>query len=366
MAEPNWESTELNHILRIEMTDAVNRSSTLGIMDAVSDSASVTMDVTTDTIGQASVEFLDWSQWIENSWLRIVHIIPEYDFKEILGTFFVYNDGLSYKYGAAAARPALYSSLKGLTLDHLPRAIFIGKGAPITKVIGAILGPCFIKYDFDATCGEYYYTSTYVIDAGTTRMEALLSVLKDVGWEYKLNGDASITFSKKTPFASRSWVYTLDSKSTRSVIEENSIKPEDTRRETPSRAIVIWKGDDSEDTPVSAYADVDPSNAASPQRRGYIISEVHELSDLPGERTAENALVYAKNFLLEDSQATKRWSLKTLWLPIKAGDCIMFRAPEDDTFKKNYVESVEYDLSKWKLDLTIREVLNEWSPDQGV
>lgn len=356
MAEPDWGSTELVHRLRVEMTDAVDRSSTLGIMDAVSDSATVTMDITTDTIGQASLEFIDWSQWIENSWIRIVHEVPANNFRENLGTFFVFNEGTSWKYGANAASPTLYSSLKTLTMDSLPHAIFIGEGAPISRVIGAILSPAFIRYNIDATCGEYYYTSTYVIDAGTTRMEALKQVVADVDWEYRLNGDSSITFTKFQPYATRSWAMALDSHSRDSVIEENTIKPEDSKRSVPGRAIVIWKGDNQEDEPVTAYADVDFTNAASPQRRGYIVSEVHELSDLSGDRTPENALIYARNFLAKDSTPTKRWSLTTLWLPLHVGDCIMFRAPTDDVFKLNLVENIEYDLSKWKLKLTLREV----------
>jgi len=359
MAEPNWDSTELHHVLRVEMTDPVYRESTFGALDVVSDSADITMDITTDTIAQASVDVVDWNQWIDNSWIRFVHEIPESQYRRVLGTFFVFNEGRSFNYNSLGASPTLYSSLKTLTLDSLPKAIFIGEGAPVTRVIASILDPAFVRYIFDGSCGEYYYTSTYVIDAGTTRMDALKSVLKDVGWEYTLNGDGSITFKRFEAYSTRSWTYTLDAQAKKSVIEENTLKPEDTNRSVPGRSIVIWKGDDSEDEPVTAYADVDPSNPASPQRRGYIVSEVHELSDLSGERTTENALVYARNFLEKDATPYKRWSMKTLWLPISAGDVIMFRSPESSNFVRSLVENVKYDFSKWKLELTIKEVPNE-------
>lgn len=355
MSEPNWESTELGHRLRVEMTDAMRHEDTLGRLDVDADSGSITMDTTTNTIAQASIVCPDWNQWIENSWIRIVHEIPEYDYRQVMGTFFVYSEGRSFKYGSTAASPSLYSSLKALSMDKVPSPIFVAEGAPISKVFGALLDP-FAKYRISPECGEYYYTSTYVIDAGTSKMEAMRSLCANVNWEYRLEGDGTIVFVPFQPYASRPIAYTIDARASRSVVHENTLKPEGSDRMTPGRSIVVWKGDNTDDEPVSAYADVTPDNMASPQRRGYIVAELHELSDLNGDRTSQNALIYARQFLEKDSRVLRKWSMDTLWLPIEIGDCVMFRPEDEDGFTRTIAQNIEYDLSKWKLKITLAEV----------
>lgn len=355
MPEPDWQSTELDHKLVVEMADAIQHSDTLGVLSVDEGSANLTMDITTNTISQASISCPDWREWIENSWIRIVHEVPSAGYRKLLGTFFVYNEGVGWNYNSYSASPTLYSSLKALSLDKLASPIFIGKGAPVSKVVAAILAP-FIRYTISPECGEYYYTSTYVLDAGESKMDALQTILGHVNWEYKLEGDGSVTFIPFTPYASRAIAYTIDAQSKHSVIHENTLKPEGSDRSAPGRSIVVWKGDGSDDEPTTAYADVDHSDPASPQRRGYVIAEVHELSDMQSDRTPSNALVYARSFLSRDSRSMRKWSMSTYWLPIEAGDCVMFRPPDDDSYIRAIVQNIEYDLSKWKLKITIAEV----------
>lgn len=355
MSEPDWSLTELNHRLRVEMVDPLRRSDVLGTLDVSENGASVTKDITTSTLSQASIECRDWSEWVENSWIRIVHEIPEYDYREILGTYFVYSEGRSWEYGSMAASPTLYSSLKALSLDKIPQPIFIGEGALVSRVFATILDP-FVEHTISPSCGDYHYTSTYVLDAGDTKLDALQNTLSHVNWEYRLNGDASLTFIPFIPFAARPISYTIDSAATESVIYENTLKPEGTERTSPGRSIVVWKGENNDDEPVSAYADVGPDNPASPQRRGYVVSELHELSDMNGNRTPSNALRYAQQFLQKDSVVSRKWSMDTLWLPIEVGDCISFRPPEEDGFIRTIAQSIEYDLSKWKLKVNLVEV----------
>lgn len=355
MSEPNWESAELGHRLRVEMTDAMRHEDTLGRLDVSEAFGSITMDATTNTIAQASINCPDWNQWIENSWIRIVHEIPEYDYRKVMGTFFVYSEGRSFEYGSTAASPSLYSSLKALSMDKVPNPIFVAEGAPISKVFGALLNP-FAKYRISPECGEYYYTSTHVIDAGSSKIDAILSLCANVNWEYRLDGDGTIVFIPFKPYASRPIAYTIDTRSTRSVVHENTVKPEGSNRMTPGRSIVVWRGDGTDDEPVSAFADVTPDNVAAPQRRGYVVAELHELSDLNGDRTARNAAIYARKFLDKDSRVLRKWSMDTLWLPIEVGDCVQFRAEDEDEFKRTIVQYIEYDFSKWKLKLTLAEV----------
>lgn len=355
MSEPDWTSTELKHRLSVEMVDALNHSDMLGAMNVSESNASVTKDITMNTISQASITCLDWSEWIENSWIRIVHEIPEYNYRNVLGTYFVYSEGRSWEYGSMAASPTLYSSLKALSLDKIASPIFIGEGAAVSTVFATILDP-FIDHTIAPACGDYHYTSTYVLDAGDTKLDALQSTLSHVNWEYRLNGDGSLHFVPFVPYAARSIVYTIDANSTDSVIYENTLKPEGTNRTSPGRSIVVWKGEDNSDEPVTAYADVGSDNPASPQRRGYIVSELHELSDMNGDRTARNAMEYARQFLQKDSVVSRKWTMTTLWIPIDVGDCISFRPPDETSFIRTIVQNIEYDLSKWNMKITIIEV----------
>lgn len=354
MSEPDWSSTELRHRLSVEMVDALRHSDMLGSLDVNENNALVTNDITVNTISQASITCYDWSQWIENSWIRVVDEIPEYNYRNVLGTYFVYSEGRSWEYGSTAASPALYSSLKALSLDKIANPIFIGEGAPISRVFAAILDP-FVDYSFAASCGEYYYTSPYVIDAGITKLDALKNTLSHVNWEYRLNGDSSLTFMPFVPYEARAITYTIDANAGDSFIYENTLKPEGTNRISPGRSIVVWKGDNSDDEPVTAYADVPSSNPASPLRRGYIVSELHEVSDMNGDRTAENALIYARQFLERDAIVSRKWSMETLWFPMEVGDCVNFRPPDEKNYVRTIVQSVDYDLSKWKLKLTLVE-----------
>lgn len=355
MSEPDWSSTELEHRLRVEMVDPLNHSDVLGLLDISESGASITTDLSTSTLSQASIECRDWSEWIENSWIRIVHEIPAYDFREMLGTYFVYDEGRSFEYGSMAASPTLYSSLKALSLDRIAQPVFIGEGARISAVLSAILDP-FIEHTIAPSCGDYHYTSTYVLDAGDTKLDALQNTLAHVNWEYKLNGDGSIRFIPFIPYAARAIAYTIDSDASDSVILENTLRPEGTSRTSPGRSIVVWKGDNRDDEPVTAYADVGPDNPASPQRRGYSVSELHELSDMNGNRTFANAMEYAEQFLQRDAVISRKWTMDTLWLPLSIGDCISFRPPEEAAFIRAIVQSIRYNLSSWTLTLTVIEV----------
>ena len=346
----DWFSPELDHELAVKMVDPIDHDSELGYLDVYA-SGSVRYDSSTDTVASAVVNVIDWTKWIENSWLRLEHTIRGTTFKEVLGTFLVWDEGASYTLDSKEASPQLYSSLMAISYDKLYTHILAGKGASLKNAMAQVCESSARRYDFASDVEDYRFLSPRIFDAGDSRLETLITMARMGNMDVRPSDDGYIHFARHVPAGARSPIIAVDCNASRTVVHEGSVRPISDRRQVPNRSIAIFKGDGVFDT-VSAYADVDRTDSISPHLRGYVVAEMHELDvDEEWGTSALHAQMRANEFLTTDSRMTEGYAFNCAYLPIRSDDIISFRAPGEDAYQNMKVTSVELDLGTWAMSV---------------
>lgn len=358
MSTPNWHSSELDHEFHVYMVDPVDHDSVLGELEVYADSGSVTWsEGDGDGVGlTASLEVPDWTKWIDGTWLRITHEIPSYRYSRILGTFIVWDEGASGGLDTYTGSPELVGVFRGLEYDLMPNILVVGEGASMKTAISRVLDASPISYQFSGSFKDYRFTEPHIFDAGESRLNVLRD-LCDLGGNTIYPGDKGFVLitPKPTPY-NTSPSFTIDCDSADSIVYEGTVHPESDSRQVAGRSIAIWNGREDEGAAsLSGYADVSANHFASPQKRGFIVSEVHEVDDLPYPRTQIHLQTLARKWLKDDSTATVSWNLETSWLPLVAGEIVTFRPP-GGSFRKCKVDTISANLGSWTSSLTLKEV----------
>ena len=356
MSTPDWTSAELDHEFHVYMVDALNHNNEYGEIEAYSDVGSITHALSNGATVGASLEFPDWSQWRKNSWLRVVHEIPSCKYKCTLGTFIVWDEGVAHGLDADVASPELTSCLRGLERDLMFSLLTVGTHASLKEAVARLMRDTPMSYEFSPGMQDYRFSAPYVFDIGMSRLEVLRNLCLLSGNEAVADESGLILIRSREFLPEKTSVFSIYEEDEKSIVIEGSVKHINTEREIVGRSIAVWngEGDDGRDS-ISAYADLPASHMASPQSRGYVISVLHELEDLPGLKNYASVQQESRRWLNEDSTSSYRWELQTMWIPVKLGDVVDFR-PRGKKYRKCQIESMTQNLSTWTLDLTLREV----------
>ena len=356
MSTPDWHDTELDHEFHVYMIDPLDHSAVMGELEVYSDSGSVTWS-DGDGVGvTASLEVPDWSKWKDGTWLRIVHRVPSYKYTRTLGTFIVWDDGASGGLEVLEGSPELCGAIRGLEYDYLPIHIAVGEGASMRTVISRVMDATPVPYRFAAGFKDYRFTEPHIFDAGVTRIDTLRDLCNIGGNEVFTGEEGSIVFRNYVYPGDVTPLTVIDCTAANTTVFESSVQRTSLSRQIAGRSIALWSGRDDEGAAtIGGYADVSSRHIASPQRRGYIVSEVHELDDLSEPKTYEHAQALARQWLKEDSTNTVEWTFTSTWLPLVNGDVVTFRPPGMG-FRKCVVETVNADLGAWTVDVTLKEV----------
>ena len=346
----DWFSPELDHRFTVKMVDPIDHNSELGILDVYA-SGSVRYDSTTDTVASAVINAVDWTQWIENAWIRIEHTIEGTSFKEVLGTFLVWDEGASYGLDSKEASPQLYSSLMALSYDYLYNHILVGKGASLKNAMQRVCDSSARRYEFASDVEDYRFVSPRLFDAGDSRLDTLINMGRIGNIDVRPSDDGYISFVRHVPAATKSSIIAIDCNSSRTIVHEGSVRPISDKRQVPNRSVAVFKGDEESDT-VTAYADVDESDPISPHLRGYVVAEIHELdSEEEWGTTALYAQARANEFLITDSKTTEGYAFSCSYIPIRNDDVISFCPPGESKYQNLKVTSVDLDLGNWTMSV---------------
>ena len=359
MSTPNWSDPELDHEFHVYMVDACDHNSILGELEVYSDSASVSWSQGDDQgIGlTASIEVPDWNQWVKGSWLRIVHRIPSCNYSRILGTFIVWDEGVSGGLNSYTSSPELVGVFRGLEYDLLINNFSIGEGASMKDVMRRVMDATPIECRFSGTYNDYIFSGSYIFDVGESRLDVMRD-LCDMGGDIMWPGDTGyVLITAKQDLINSMARFTIDCDSEDSIVYEGSVQEVTTARQVAGRSIAVWNGDDEDEGQVSlsGHSDVSSNHFASPGRRGYVVAELHELEDLSPPRTLIHVQEEAKRWLKEDSTSVTQWNIQTMWLPVVSGDIIDFRPP-GGKFRHCVIDTVNADLGNWSTSMTLREV----------
>ena len=346
----DWFNPELDHRLTVRMVDPIDHAAELGILDVYA-SGSVRYDSSTDTVASAVVDVIDWSKWIENTWLRLEHTIAGTTFKEVLGTFFVWDEGSSFTLDSKEASPQLYSSLMAISYDYLYNHILAGKGSSLKDAMRRVCDSTARRYSFASDTEDYRFVSPRIFDAGDSRLDTLITMGRIGNMDVRPSDDGYIHFVRHVPAITRTPILPIDCNSSRTVVHEGSVRPISDRRQVPNRSVAVFKGDEESDT-VTAYADLDQFDPMSPSRRGYVVAEIHELdSEEEWGTSSLHAQMRAREFLVTDSRTTEGYSFSCSYIPIRNDDIISFCPPGESRYQNLKVSSVELDLGTWNMSV---------------
>lgn len=346
------------------MVDSNDKSHTLGELELSLASCSVTWEYYTDTRTSAAVSVRDWSKWVPNSWLRLVHEVPSCGYSRDLFTGFVWDEGRGPTgYGYEGATPSLMGAAKALETDRLAWPMSVGAGAKASDVLTWLCESALAECHVDGTVGSYRFSSAKVFDAGDTKLSVAMDLCDQLGARMDVDGRGAVVFSRYTSPSEMAPLLTIDCDSPDSPVLASGPSRSSDSRQTPSRMVVSFRDGDDQ---VSGYADVASGNPGSAEARGYRVTEHDSPSDAPEPHDQWRAQQEARARLPELSEATTEWDVDTRWLPLRGGDVVMFRPPAvwdergvsrtQQPVRKCLVKSCDADLVQWRLSMTLKEV----------
>jgi len=352
MANIDWTNGKLNHELSVYMVDPCNHNVVLDKLEVDLEGNGITWGYETATKVSAKISVTNWDDYIENSWIQMIHTIAGTDYERVMFTGFVWDEGAESKSGTLGATPSLMGALKALELDRLTAPIIIGEGALSQDLAKTILDKSGQDYFINPNAGNYRYAETSVMDAGETRLKCMTDICDVAGYEMRVNGEGVIQVQKYIYPGYIVPSFVLDADAENTVVLSSGLSRSTNKHQVAGRSIAVYKKDEEV---LVGYADVSSMHLASPSRRGYTVAEVHELHDLVEPVSISQLQNMAKEYLSDDSTSFVEWNVQTMWLPLEEGDVVAF-IPSGMDARICVCKTVDADLHSWTLNLTLREV----------
>ncbi len=357
---PDWADGELRHLLVAELVDPRDHSQSLGALEVAPSGCRMTEGYYTDTRVSASLSVPDWSAYDGFAWVRLRHEELRSGWSETMMTGIVWDEGVSESSGALRASPTVVSALKALDADAIPCPLVMGQGGRALSAAAKVCSDVGRPWRALPGATDYRFTDPRVWDAGTSRISVLFDLLELAGDRLGVDPDGVVTAARYVEPSRREPSMTLDALDPHGVVLATEMRRSSDSHQVPGRSIATWKGtvgegDDRRDEQVGGYADVGSSHFASPGRRGYVVSEVHQVNDMAEPRTVAHAQRLARGFLPGDSAGTDEWEVECLWVPLHQGDAVDFRPPVGGP-RLCLVKAVDVDLGAWTERLTLKEV----------
>ena len=346
----DWKSPDRKDTFHFLLVDPHNLDIVRGeIKNVILDDTSITMGYDTDTRVSGSIG-VPSSENIMSSWVRIIHEVEVESYRKELGTFVPVNPSVSKKSGLESASYDLQSTLWTMQNNLCPYHFSIGAGAYSSDVFARICDTCEREYLILSDANNYRYTSSLIYEMGSSYLDDLYDTCSISRNRANVDGHGRILLSKyvNPAYITPSW--SLDYDDARSMII-GGIEISNTDYDMPNRVIVIYNNDDKE---IYAYADASEKYSFSHAKRGYVMAETHNVSDL-SPATQANAQTLANQYLEESISGVTEYKFTSLYFPCNIGETLML------TFNQKahhcLIKSIDpINLGNMTMGLTLREV----------
>lgn len=314
----NWKDSARTDIWRVEQVDPVNPDISRGSLEGVS-SLSLTWGYYTDTRGSASITTLGNDGFIKHSQLRIIHEVPEWDYTYELFTGYVTGVEKNSSQGTTETTYTLKSPLYALDVDIQAWTFVVGENGMALNAMKTLFERCNRPYSFDPKSKDYRFSSTKVYPVGDSHLTTLFDISGLAEDRISVDGHGRVTVSPYTTPTQLTPMWYLDTDDENTMVLNDSISETNTDFDVPGRVIVNHKDGDNE---ITAWADASSSYESSSSKRGYMLSEIQDVTDLSGGQQQAQAL--ADKYLAEAQASYKEWQVSTLYMPMREGDCVQF------------------------------------------
>jgi hypothetical protein len=312
-----WRNTERRDRFVFEQIDPLNLDISRGYLEGVVlRGSSLSEGYYTDTRISGQLEIVN-ANYIENSMIRIHHHVDEWDYHNVLGTFFVLLGDASYQHGVWSGVLELKSALYGLQEDYWAWNYTIPAGSYTNSVFGSIFDTCQRKYSILSSVNNTKYAQALCHEFGKNILTSVFETCDKCNARLGVNSSGVVTVSPYINPANIAPIFEYDYDAKDSLIV-SEVTRFDNGADRPGRVGVGFK---SGDTEILAYSDVSSASSASRQRRGYTKTNIHTLSDMSPQTKAQ-AQQLAKNYLGEESTLTEEFEFESLYVPLHQGDTV--------------------------------------------
>lgn len=288
--------------------------------------------------------------WRDYSWVRLVHEVPDWGYREDMMTGLVLSRDLATTWGTAKATYDLESSLYAIAYDLIPWRWTCAKAASALRSAERLLDTCGRRWvSLGAHDGRYGDVKTF--DVAQSALSTLFKLTDQAGDRIGVRGsDGAVTIAPYVVPSRIPPVVTLDDRDPRGIVVGEVTRTSDEGK-VAGRSIVTSGSADKERL---ASADAPSSAASSSSRRGWMMAVSHSETGTGGKDLTQDQLrARARGYLASDSAPDTEWSLATRWLPLHQGDgvTLVVHGASHHTF----VKSVERDLGTRECKLTLKE-----------
>lgn len=355
----DWADTDRTDELDFVMVSPQNPNIELGTLDGViRSSSSLSAAYYTDTRTSGKLEYVG-DGWIRNSFIRVVHRIPEWGFRRELGTYIVTEDPGSRESGQWTRSLTLHSVLHGLATDLGAWPWTVSQNASAKGAIKQMLDTCYRPMR-DLSARDAVVGSPIVYETGTSFLERLFDLCAVTGNRMDVDGRGYVTIAPYVEPARRSAAFRLDLADPRGLVQDG-VELSTNYLEMPGCAVVSYQYSETEngesvqrEITASAYASGDRSSGA----RGYMVTDYQQLSEME-PATYQRASDLARRRLAERSREQVEWKIRSLYLPIWEGDVVELHVHDGPQRYRGVrhclVKNLELELEHMTMTLTLKE-----------
>lgn len=352
--------SDINRVDEIEVQMLTPRGfANRGKLDGVIlNGSSISWGYYADNRVSATIKTVD-DNYIDHSFLRVVHRVPEWGYSNTLGTFAVHGDDANRNNGAWETTYDCVSAIALLEKDYTTSHFSICVGAYVKQAFEVLFKGAGRPYVLKADMNNYRYKKAKVYELSDSRRANLYDMCDTSGNRADVDGNGNITISKYLSPSSRqaTWEIRLDDPRTNAI---DGLSRSSDRLTTPNMVLVkssreVKNNNKTEKQDIWGYAKATGSESFT--ARGYTICEVVEVDKVDPQNSA-GASKEAQKRLKSLSSATTEWTLTTLYLPIKTGDIVTLVVPDGKyaSRRKCLVKNLELSLDSMTQSLTLKEV----------
>ena len=368
----DWKDLTRRDLITVQMISPNNLNDTFGELDGVDLSGtSIEGAYYTDVRSSGKLSYVG-DGWVRGSFIRIIHEVPEWDYRRVLGTFIVTDDGAVRRNGTWVTELTLQSTLFGLSTDLIPRPWTIATNAMALKAMRENMNTAGFAYDMSGAV-DYKLKTPLVVESGTSRLAALYSLCTLSNNRLDVLPDGRVSVSQYVKPASKSAVARIDLSDPRGLALDGLARTTDWLQMVDTAAVsfkysdTVKKGSKTETVQreITAYVHVSQELHQSHRSRGYTVTDFRSVSDME-PKTAARAQQLAQQYLKENAPELIEWELTTAYMPIWEGDVVELVIPDGIAeyrgVRKCLVKNIDVSLGDMTMKLTLKETA---SGDKG-
>lgn len=398
----DWKRTDVTHVLTAQMVSQTNLGATVGTLEGV-DWASSNIEAAYYTDLRTSGKLVVIGDgWVRGSFIRIIHSIPEFGFKETLGTYVVTDDDAELENGVWRYELELQSTLVMLKDDLLKDPWPIKKGSKALKAMKDVLGSSGAHSmrsalaDFggaegssavtidDSLADDVPASTALIMESGKSRLECFFALCSMSQNRIDVKPDGYIAVRRRVRHSSKAPKFRFDLEDPRGTVVDGSVSRStdwlsvpDTiivehsfdvevedgtydRKTTDKDGTVHPKGSKkykTEQRTIRAVAKT-PTGPHSVKKRGYSIAEVQQVENVVPHTLARASQVAAE--LVKNASQHTTWEIDTTYVPLWEGDVVELvvhdGVKEYRGVRKCLVQNVDIDLGSMLMSLTLKEL----------